>query len=479
MKIKKVLLLILALSMVASCFIGCNKEEEETGETTVSGSAATVATEEPYELPIIDLKDEVISVLVPAQKEWQFNPITSSLITETISQSVVTRNDYVESTYNCTFDYIVEAGNAERFTTLMSQELLTQDGTYDLVFTDYWWNLEIHGYFRNLKDYETVALNQPWFCQGWNDAAEIKGHLNGAVGYSSTQMMTDTAAIFFNETMYNSLFENSIYDYVYSGDWTMETLATMSAAAKVDDGNDGMNSASDDIFGITMSRHGLRSLFYTSDVTLFKISEDGTPKYDYNVPHNIDVFDDIQEFFALESLNYQVSYTDVEKAFSGGKALFAMHNLSSGLGYRASNVKYGVVPYPKYDINQENYVSNNQGCCYMAIPVTADDGETSAIIMNALNYYSYAFVKPAVLDTVLKLQVASNQDASNMVDICLNNIEMDFGFIYDNNLNSVSTGLADLIETNREYSSYYQSLELAVNTSLERLLKLYIDPNAA
>ena len=221
---KKLLLLLLSATFFLTCFAGCGERGNEANTAGNADSVTEPITEGPYELPSLDLDGAVISVLTPANKEWQCNPLTSALIPDVVAEAMATRNNFVQNAYDCELNCIVKPGNATAFSEAMTTEMQTQDGTYDIVLTDYWWNLEIHGYFKNLMDYDEVALDQPWYLQGWNDNATIKGHLTGAVGYLSTQAMSDTAAVFYNKDTYSALFDRSLYEYVTAGQWDFETM---------------------------------------------------------------------------------------------------------------------------------------------------------------------------------------------------------------------------------------------------------------
>jgi hypothetical protein len=302
---KKLLLLLLSATLLLSCFAGCKTESNGEGES--SQSVTEPPQEGPYELPMLDLDGAVISVLAPANKEWQCNPITSSLIPDVVAESMATRNNFVQNAYDCELNYIVIPGNATSFSEAMTSEMQTQDGAYDIVFTDYWWNLEIHGYFKNLMDYDEVALEQPWYLQGWNENATIKGHLTGAVGYLSTQAMSQTAAVFYNKDTYSAFFDHSLYEYVTAGQWDFETMMEMASVARVDVNGGGMDADganSTDKYGIVLTRAGGRSLFYTAGSELFSFNEEGEPYYNYNTTRNVDIFDKIKT--QLERIEHPV-----------------------------------------------------------------------------------------------------------------------------------------------------------------------------
>lgn len=90
---------------------------------------------------------------------------------------------------------------------------------------------------------------------------------------------------------------------------------------------------------------------------------------------------------------------------------------------------YGIIPTPKLDEKQENYVTYNLGTYYMAILKTAKDPEMSAVMLEALNAESYKSVVGAYFDTALKGKYSRDEKTAEMLDLILSNAFFDFTFV--------------------------------------------------
>ena len=56
---------------------------------------------------------------------------------------------------------------------------------------------------------------------------------------------------------------------------------------------------------------------------------------------------------------------------------------------------YGILPIPKYNADQENYLSNMYwGSLLLTIPTTCADPERTAAVMDLLSYYAWVDVLP-------------------------------------------------------------------------------------
>ena len=195
---KRLLPLFLALLMICLSLAACNKNKEAT---TTPGDEVTLPpadTEIPYELQLKDLAEREMTILMPEGQIKQFTEDTAN--PDVLNQGIAKRNEFVETALNCTLDFNNIPLNAELMSSVMTAEMLNQTGDYDIVFYEYWWNQEIHGYFYNLLESEVIAIDQPFYNNGWNDAATIMGTLNSLTGYGSIHMMQRTAVTAFTST---------------------------------------------------------------------------------------------------------------------------------------------------------------------------------------------------------------------------------------------------------------------------------------
>ena len=78
--------------------------------------------------------------------------------------------------------------------------------------------------------------------------------------------------------------------------------------------------------------------------------------------------------------------------------------------------EYMIMPMPKYDENQEDYITPFSTSVGMAlIPVTAVDADTSGMILEYMSYLGEKNVVPVYIEQTLKLKYASDPQVMEMV----------------------------------------------------------------
>lgn len=140
---------------------------------------------------------------------------------------------------------------------------------------------------------------------------------------------------------------------------------------------------------------------------------------------------------------YQIStgggnYTS--KAFVEGRAL-----LSCGLIADAAvmvpelSFGWGLLPYPKFDEEQENYNSFLQRVCHAMIPVTAPDYSKSGALFEAISSETYRSLVPEYCEVTLKVRYSPDDNVSRMFDLVKENIVYDPGEIFNDLLDYPSS----------------------------------------
>ena len=488
---KKLLLLLLALLLLCSVFAGCKKDDDKNkpdgNQTKAPDNTSTDADEPAYELPLKDLGMEdgskrEMTILMPQGRIMQFDENEANA--DTINEAIVKRNDLVESKLNCALYYYNPPLNASIMTTMMTAEMLNQTGDYDIVFYEYWWNQEVHGYFYNLRESEILALDQPFYNNSWNDAATIRGTLNSLTGYGSIEMMQRTVVTVFNKSMYNSLFTTPVYDYVHSGDWTLETMEIMAKEAySVEEGGTEVYN-----YGLTYDLWAGRAMLFTMGGKVAVMSETEDPIIEYASENNLQILQEMQRFWDETYTNF--NREDAATDFVNKKTLFSMTTYGTVENIRKadSGVTYGLLPYPKLNLEQKDYISTNTGCSTWSIPVTVESRENAEYLLNTFHYYSAEHVKPAYFDNVLKGRLASSPDDAEMIDITMDNIYMDFAFIQDTNLSTgckndkgqdlaVCNGTFEIIRGNvsKDFSSFYAENDALLKQNLATFIEQYVN----
>ena len=134
---------------------------------------------------------------------------------------------------------------------------------------------------------------------------------------------------------------------------------------------------------------------------------------------------------------------------------------------------FGILPFPKYTEEQDEYYSRL--CFYDAavIPVTVPDLECSSIILEALSCDSYNNVVPAYKEEVLKSKFVRDEDSSQMLDIVLAHRVVDMGDTIF--CESIRNGFVNpLFSSNsRELASKVQANEKMLSELIEKMVDAY------
>jgi len=165
-------------------------------------------------------------------------------------------------------------------------------------------------------------------------------------------------------------------------------------------------------------------------------------------------------------------YTEMIQMFtSENGALFMTGTLQNANQLRQAKMEFGILPFPKYDIDQETYLAHSyDGLSSFAIPACALEPAISAKVLDAMGAESKYSVIPAYYEVVLQGRIAQDADSKEMLNIIRQNLYFDFGFIYSNALKGSSQAgpfafFGDELRAGREslssgWASAYETYEV-------------------
>ena len=140
-------------------------------------------------------------------------------------------------------------------------------------------------------------------------------------------------------------------------------------------------------------------------------------------------------------------------------------------GLRGMETDFGILPFPKYDENQANYLSlvNAYIGSALSVPATANPEESGAVL-EAMAYESRYTLQPAYYDVMLKNKVSRDSDSEDMLKIIFGNMTYDIGGIFafggiDNEL------MYHTMKYGRAMASFYEKNAGKAQADIDKLVK--------
>jgi hypothetical protein len=275
--------------------------------------------------------------------------------------------------------------------------------------------------------------------------------------------MFDAAMIIWhNKTLYDAKREPTDYenmqDLALDGNWTYDELYRW-ANRLYEDSNGTAGKQADDTYGYGAFGHNpcpADGLPYAWDLTLLIENNDQT--HEFNIIGNDKAESALTKYRNLLAANGCTMSAGLDantSHFAAGHYVFyndrLFWNYEQNMKIREMNDKYGLLPMPKYDVEQEQYGTTSQDYynLYMIIDHAESSvptkGEAISAFLQLANEESYTGVRGYYFNRVIKPKFFGTDDSEGTVtksialfDIIISNIEFDFMTIYSMALNNIN-----------------------------------------
>ena len=502
---KKQLSLLLALlltvgsvSMLASCSESTDNSDQ--GETSAAQNAASdveVPAEEETEFvdPFAGTDFDGRSFRVyssvdesDATNGDKFIHGSDELNGEAVNDAVFNRNQTVSGLLNIAFEFT----DAEwTYSNADAQiKILVQAGSddWDVMANDIRTlaNLSRDGYIHNIYNSSILDLTQSyWYGDAMRDTQFIEGGMYLLLGDYFTDTLQSTHCLYANEQLLNNVYGSGEYinDLVFSGKWTFDAMIqVMADTAQDTDGSGAMNEG--DIYGFTcIGMWGSMIPFLIGTDIQFIERTDNGPQFCFNNERSVKVLEKLNDLFYAQGPLGDTALTNpadfstrgLQIIFENGQTTLVGYNRLGDLAnFRDVEFSMGVVPYPKLDEDQAEYVSSIHDVTEVgAIPSTlpVDSLDFCHTVLEVVCRETGRMVIPEWYENGLKIKYSDGQDDAKMIDLIHDTITGPFPLAYDNALSGfmLSTCFSSPLGSNStDFSSAYQKSEKAATKSLEK-----------
>lgn len=434
---KKTLALLLAALMLVSTLIACGDADD--GNTPTTTAAPTVTTAPTAETTVPEETKPVANL--PADldfKGYTFNiangfHTATKYTTNAIAPTEITGDVLNDAMYRRTLkveeSLKIDVVDLDISQSKMKTSLQANAGEFDLMTVDLSGvrGFINSGYMLDFNEMPNIDLSMPWWDQNAQEKLSVQGKLYHTFSDFLITQLDNGRALFFNKKMHTDLGLESIYDLVRAGTWTLDKMREMGLQAVSDlDGNQMMNE--NDRYGMIFwnSATSFYEVYLTSsEAEIMKQGANGIPYFYCYEQGFIDVCQRLLKVFDTD--DFLIMHTDGIKLFKENKGLFTSWTLYGATQLRDMENDFGVLPFPKYDLEQESYWHVSPNPHALMLPNHIDQ-ERTGYILEALAYYSSAeyageqSLPYAYFDTTLKGKASRDADSFEMFDIVKNTI---------------------------------------------------------
>ncbi len=401
-----------------------------------------------------------------------------------VNDAVFTRNHEVEQKYNVEIVEMVKS-NGDPYE-ILTELIRGGDFSFDVI---YGWGYKLGacitenylGDFNNLTD---ADFTQEYWSPSTIEDLTVDDRLFLSMNEISMNVLDWASFLFYNKTMAedrNIEAEfGSPYDMVEEGTWTYDKFLKMVQGASADLDGDG-SITRNDFFGL-LDGNGVGSgalqncgVYYTTknedgsyDLSFYSEKTLGIIDMVYEVYSNskyVKDFDDIWKEPGSSADGFDDEWQYARSFFATDHALFCggSANITSEQAFRDMESQYGVLPYPKYDVNQENYNATlDPNASVFALPSTEREQgadpmkgswERTGVILEYMAYKSHEILLPAYYNEVLQGQRMDDERDHQMLDIIRQNIHYEFADLVS--ISSISETITSMFKKPAMAASTY------------------------
>ena len=504
---KKIAILLVSLMLVSTMlctFNSCKKdpvntetENTETNNTVVDEGANQKAQ---YNQAAEDLNGFVLDVLAVKSGSWNMHTdfAPTEFTGDTINKAVYNRNELVKSQYNA--DIVAHEDAADIYSAASKLQMDTLSGApvYDAAYIqgdDAAW-LASEGGLHNLYSVSELQLSEDWWSNVVNEGCTIGTGKYKTLYFTQSNLSLTafdlTWCIYFNKDMHVNNNVEDLYALAREGKWTVEAMQTIAKQVCNLNGDENFAYKTDGkaVYGVTSYWNGAKAMLFGGNPQYIITNSDGDPESNVNNERFINLAQDLAGFFGKPGSDGVFTYGQEDpagstagtseaykKIFNSERAMFCIAEVKSSVtDFKTLTKEFGILPTPKYDEAQNGYLSwVNYLAPVLVIPktVTGDNLHATALLLDALSFYSERDVLPEYYDIVLKGKGAKDSDSVEMLDIINSTRVYDAGVVYGWTSDLIEELSKVILSGNTEVGSvigkYQDKIPPAIQTTLDSI----------
>lgn len=446
---KRLLALALAALMMSASLFACGTADGDTQTTTAAPSAAdTTAAPAETADPRYDengyLNDDLPDDLnfgkeqftVLAWKQGVTEYFVEAQTGDVIDNALYNRNMAVEERLGVTLFFNEIKGNSSAFqeycqTVMNSVNANAQ--AYDALacYLRSAGVLTLNHMLIDLLEVEHINFEQPWWSDSLVELNTINDKLYFMSGDIATSLLYQMMFMIYNNDLGTNLGLTNPQQLAIDGKWTQEKMFELATGVYADLDSNGVKTEEDQ-YGLFSYTHPNLDIFYMgADLHYVEPNDEGTLVLSDDVlsEKSLGILDKLVTLYYTSNDGYFTKSISSNAVLSAGRSL--MYNITGQLlqqVFRNGDMEYSILPAPKYDEKQENYMTTMAFTHSMyCIPLDARNTTMSGAVLECMASEGYRKVTPALFETAFKYQYSNSQYDADIFEMIRSGVVFDIG----------------------------------------------------
>ncbi|MHC1696314.1 MAG: hypothetical protein AB9835_13810 [Eubacteriales bacterium] len=494
----RVLPLLLSLLIMLPLIFSCSQSTEQGGKETTTTAQETLqlTTEDPgpqSSLPAdLDFGGETINIWYFTKNSdvsESFVDLQGDIEGDVVDSAIYKRNRDIEEQLNIKLNFI-DSGVASSDTgSAVRKQVLSGTTDFDL-YNLVQWNsstLAMENLFLNLADAPYLDIDKPWWAGNYIKEVGVgSSNIYFLCGDITIDMIRCIASMYYNKKIYQDVYgdPNELYSMVLNGEWTLDKMTELIKGASKDlNGDDKLTFQEDTLGMATNNYNNLDGFFYGAGARATGRDAEGLPVLALNDARTASVMEKLHEIcnntigvYLNTNNNAGQSTLDNVTNFKNGLALLQPGWFYTSEWLRDMEDDYGIIPFPKYDAEQENYQSIvHDIATLMCVPTTCTKFDAVCATLEAMAYNSYKNVTPAYYEVAMKVKYSRDEMSSQIIDLLHDNNMTDIAYVYGSSFNNLGYIVRELVPAKTlNFASSYEKKEAAALKNMQKLIDQYL-----
>jgi len=474
---RKQLLTYLLIAGISTGMVSCSGSDVPENDTTDTETTAPVETETASyldTLPIEDLSGYTFSIIAQSTNERQ-NFYTEEKDGEVINDAIHTRDLMTAERLNIAFDFIGLADRNEVATQVINT-VLADDPAYQMAITAMSQGINTMvsaGVLYDLNEIPYLTIADGLWDASIHENMSFLGKQYFTTGVISAQFSQSPVCCVFNKQLTEDYDLANIYDIVLNGKWTIDFMEQCMMDAARDLNGDGSMTI-DDFYGFALDGVFGNVLYAAAGHN--PISENGG-EYSVNLADErmVDIIDKCSKIFGDPNITWHNTKSDGSSllVFREGRSIFSTCDMVSVQGFREMEDDFGIIPTPKYEETQNQYITS---CTTwlptgVAVPMNCLEADKAGLVMETMAAIAEEVIVPAVYEVTLQGKVSRDDKSSQMLDIIFENPSYDFITAFDFGGSGTALRKA-ILGWSENWVSTWQGMENKVITQMNEIMEI-------